>query len=250
MGQFTRRRPARFAPRAPARDNTSTTKIARPKSLTELVVEELRGRIIDGRLRLGEALSENTLAAELGISKTPVREALLQLKSERLVEVLPQRGTYVFSVAADQVAMIGELREILEVAAIAAAVERNQVELATRLEPIVDAMQSAEDSGDSAAYSTLDGEFHQVIIDLCGNRYIKDAFNQIGFRIQALRLRLSRDAGLNRTSLEDHHEMVRLAKARDVKALRQLMRRHIDRTTQAYLKVLERREGLLDVFAS
>jgi DNA-binding GntR family transcriptional regulator len=250
MGQFTRRRPARVAPRAPARDGTSTTKIARPKSLTELVVEELRKRIIDGRLRLGEALSENTLAAELGISKTPVREALLQLKSERLVEVLPQRGTYVFSVAADQVAMIGELREILEVAAIAAAVERNPAELVERLKPIVDAMQAAEDVGDSVAYSTLDGEFHQAIIDLCGNRYIKDAFNQIGFRIQALRLRLSRDAGLNRSSFEDHREIVRLAKARDVKALRQLMRRHIDSTTQAYLKVLERREGLLDVFAS
>ena len=50
-------------------------KIARPKSLTDLVVDELRARIIDGRLRLGEALSENALAADLGISKTPVREA-------------------------------------------------------------------------------------------------------------------------------------------------------------------------------
>jgi DNA-binding GntR family transcriptional regulator len=111
-------------------------------------------------------------------------------------------------------------------------------------------MQSAEDAGDNNVYSTLDGEFHQAIVDLCGNRYIKDAFSQIGFRIQALRLRLSRDAGLNRSSFEDHREMVRLAKAKDVNALRQLMRRHIDSTTQAYLKVLERREGLLDVFAS
>ena len=52
--------------------------ITRPKSLTEMVVEELRKRIIGGHLQLGEALSENALAAELGISKTPVREALLQ----------------------------------------------------------------------------------------------------------------------------------------------------------------------------
>ena len=96
-------------------------KIARPKSLTELVGEELRARIVDGRLRLGAALSENALAAELGLSKTPVREALLQLKLERLVEVLPQRGTYVFRLAADQVAPISELREVLEVAALTAA---------------------------------------------------------------------------------------------------------------------------------
>ena len=88
-------------------------KITRPKSLTEIVVCELRKRIIYGRLQLGEALSENALAAELGISKTPVREALLQLKLERMVDVLPQRGTYVFRMAADQVIMISELREIL-----------------------------------------------------------------------------------------------------------------------------------------
>ena len=55
-------------------------KLIRPKSLTDLVVDELRARIIDGRLRLGQALSESALAADLGISKTPVREALLQLK--------------------------------------------------------------------------------------------------------------------------------------------------------------------------
>ena len=66
------------------------------KSLADLVVQELRTRILDGRLRLGENLSENTLAADLGISKTPVREALLRLKMDRLVDVLPQRGSYVF----------------------------------------------------------------------------------------------------------------------------------------------------------
>ena len=97
-----------------ATTRTSPMKITRPKSLTEMVVEELRKRIIDGRMQLGAALSENALAADLGISKTPVREALLQLKLERLVDVLPQRGTYVFRMAPDQVAMIRELREVLE----------------------------------------------------------------------------------------------------------------------------------------
>src|SRR5918994_571095 len=107
-------------------------KIARPKTLTEIVVHELRARIVDGRLRLGAALSENALAAEMGLSKTPVREALLQLKLERLVEVLPQRGTYVFRLAADQVVLISELREILEVAAARGALERNHPALVSR----------------------------------------------------------------------------------------------------------------------
>ena len=166
-------------------------KITRPKSLTVLVVDELRARIIDGRLRLGEGLSENALAAELGMSKTPVREALLQLKLERLVDVLPQRGTYVFRLARDEVVMISELREFLELPAAAAAIERNHALLIDRMAEIFQAMGKAFHSGDIARYRARDGEFHQAIIDQCGNPYVSDAYSQIGFRIQALRSRLS-----------------------------------------------------------
>src|SRR3546814_11787488 len=80
------------------------TRLERPKSLTELVKEHVRGRIINGELMLGEALSENVLAAQLGISKTPVREALLQLKLEGLVDIQPQRGSFVFSMEPDEAA--------------------------------------------------------------------------------------------------------------------------------------------------
>jgi DNA-binding GntR family transcriptional regulator len=246
MGQSKPLRASRAAPRTVA----PSAKIARPKSLTELVVEELRTRIIDGRLRLGEALSENTLAADLGISKTPVREALLQLKLERLVEVLPQRGTYVFRVAPDQVVMISELREILEVAAAAAAVERNHGALTERMDAIFEEMRDAHDAANNVAYRTLDGEFHQAIIDLCGNGYIRDAYSQIGFRIQALRSRLSNDAELNRRSFRDHREMLKLVKSGDANALQRLLREHIRQTKQSYLDVLERREGLTEAAAS
>lgn len=221
-------------------------KITRPKSLKELVVEELRQRIIDGRMRLGAGLSENGLAAELGISKTPVREALLQLKLEGLVEVQPQRGTYVFRLAADQVVMISELREILEVAAVAAAIKRNHDALVTKMTRILDGMRRAFDADDRVAYRTLDGEYHEAIIDLCGNPYIHDAYSQIGFRIQALRARLSHEALLNRLSIRDHREMLKLVKARDVPALQALMRSHINQTRQSYLDVLERRDFAIE----
>ena len=225
-------------------------KITRPKSLKDLVVEELRQRIIDGRLRLGTGLSENALAAELGISKTPVREALLQLKIEGLVDVQPQRGTYVFRLAADQVTMISELREILEIAAVEAAIERNHTELVTRMSRILDSMRAAFEADDNVAYRTLDGEYHEAIIDLCGNPYIHDAYSLIGFRIQALRSRLSNEARLNRLSIKDHREMLRLVKARDVPALQTLLRAHINQTRHSYLDVLERRDFLLEEAAS
>jgi DNA-binding GntR family transcriptional regulator len=215
-------------------------KITRPKSLKDLVVEELRIRIIDGRLGFGAALSENTLAADLGISKTPVREALQQLRAEGLVEVLPQRGTYVFRLAAPQVMMISELREILEVAAAAAAIERNYAALVERMSRIFEAMRSAYEAGDTVAYGWLDGEYHETIIDLAGNTYIRDAYSQVGFRFQALRSRLSKEAPLNRLSFKDHREMLALIKARDVPALQRLLRSHIEQTKRSYLEVLER----------
>jgi DNA-binding GntR family transcriptional regulator len=215
-------------------------KITRPQSLTALVVGELRARIVDGRLRLGEHLSENALAAELGISKTPVREALLQLKLDRLVDILPQRGTYVFRLGADDVVKVSELREILEVEAAAAAIKRNHALLVTRMSEVLRDMRKAYAAGDNAAYRTIDGEFHRTIIDLCGNSFISDAYGPIGLRIQALRSRLSDEAALNRLSFRDHCQMLKLIKLGSIARLQKLMRAHIRQTAQSYIEVLGR----------
>ena len=215
-------------------------KITRPQSLTALVVGELRARIVDGRLRLGEHLSENALAAELGISKTPVREALLQLKLDRLVDILPQRGTYVFRLGADDVVKVSELREILEVEAAAAAIKRNHALLVTRMSEVLRDMRKAYAAGDNAAYRTIDGEFHRTIIDLCGNSFISDAYGPIGLRIQALRSRLSDEAALNRLSFRDHCQMLKLIKSGSIARLQKLMRAHIRQTAQSYIEVLGR----------
>ncbi|MBM3538783.1 MAG: GntR family transcriptional regulator [Alphaproteobacteria bacterium] len=220
-------------------------KIVRPKSLTEMVADEVRTRIIDGRIRLGAGLSEQSLAAELGISKTPVREALLQLKQEGLVQVQPQRGTYVFRLESDQVTQISELREVLELAAARAALQRNAEVLAARMAELLEGMRKAYERDDRVAYRRLDGDYHDAIIDLCGNDYIRTAYRQISFCIAALRSRLSNEVQLNKASLADHREMLRLVKQRDGAALARLMRAHIEQTKRSYLDVLER--GAFDV---
>lgn len=217
-------------------------KLVRPKSLTDMVADEVRARIIDGRIALGAGLSENSLAAELGISKTPVREALLQLKQEGLVQVQPQRGTYVFRLEGEQVIMISELREVLELAAAKAAITRNHDALSERMGKVYAQMRDAYEADDRIAYRKLDGDYHEAIIDLCGNDYIRNAYRQISFCIAALRSRLSTEAQLNKLSIADHREMLRLIKARDVPALTKLLRAHIHQTKQSYLDVLERPE--------
>lgn len=214
-------------------------KIERPRSLKELVVDELRNRIIDNRLQLGAALSENTLAADLGMSKTPVREALQQLQQEGLVEVMPQKGSFVFRIEARQVEQISELRSILELAACALAIERNHETLVANMNVVMDEMQAAYDRDDTLAYQKLDGRFHQAFIDLCGNPFLTEAFSQIGFRIQALRSRLSRIADLNSRSISEHRQMLKHIEKPDVAALQTLLLAHINQTRSSYLQVLE-----------
>jgi DNA-binding GntR family transcriptional regulator len=222
------------------RTDRPLVKLVRPKSLTVMVADEVRTRIIDGRIRLGAGLSENSLAAELGISKTPVREALLQLKQEGLVQVQPQRGTYVFRLEPEQVIQISELREVLELAAVKSALHRQPEALAARMGELYERMRKAFERDDRIAYRQLDGDYHDTIIDLCGNDYIRTAYRQISFCIAALRSRLSNEVALNRASIADHKEMLRLVKQRDGIALARLLRSHIGQTKQSYLDVLER----------
>ena len=97
----------------------------------------MRESIVSGDLELGSALSERALAEKLGVSKTPVREALAQLRVEGLVRIYPQRGAYVFTLSAREVIEICEFRQTLEAAALRLAVERHPKDLADELHAIV-----------------------------------------------------------------------------------------------------------------
>jgi DNA-binding GntR family transcriptional regulator len=156
----------------------------------------------------------------------------------------------VFRLAAEEVVMVSELREILEVAAAAAAIERNHPALAAGMGRIYEGMRLAYDADDTLAYRTLDGEYHQLMIDLSGNPYIREAYAPVGFRIQALRSRLSNEAALNKLSLRDHREMLKLVKARDGPGLQALLRAHIAQTKSSYLDVLRRRDLPAEAIAS
>jgi DNA-binding GntR family transcriptional regulator len=220
--------------------------LQRPKSLTELVVEEVRRRIVAGELQLGEALSENVLAQSLGISKTPVREALLRLKLSGLVDIQPQRGTFVFQMDDAQVRDLSEYRAILETAAIVLAITRQPEQLVAAIAPIVRSMGEAAARRDRVGYRELDWSFHQTMFDHCGNENLRQAYAMIAFKVQALRNRLSTDDALNETSLQEHRDLLDRMRAKDAEGGRDLLRRHIEGTKDHYLAVLA---GVREVIA-
>ena len=93
----------------------SKFKVEQPKSLTEIVTDRLRQAIIDGEFGLGEAISEETLAASFGVSRTPVRDALMQLQLAGLVVVQSKRGSFVFRPSLADAVALCDYRTMLEI---------------------------------------------------------------------------------------------------------------------------------------
>jgi DNA-binding GntR family transcriptional regulator len=210
-------------------------KVVRPKSLTDLAVEMIRTAIVEGRIGMGEQLSESALAVDLGISKTPVREALFQLKLQGLVDVHPQRGTFVFQLSEDDVREICSFREVIECAALAKAMDVSREELCTALGKILLATSKVEKQGNYGAVPALDAQFHETIVSLSKSQYLCTAYDLISYKIQALRSRLpAHDPEVS--DCNHNHELIvaEIRKGSLAKA-QKMMRDHIRNTQESYI---------------
>lgn len=168
---------------------TTNLDLKRPRLLTEVVGERLREAIIQGDLKLGEQVSEAQLALRMGVSKTPVREALLRLKTEGLVEIHPQRGTFVFRLSASEVAHLCRFRAMVETEALREAMGNQQAALTKRLSGYVKEMKAAERTKDLAALARVDMEFHWAFLALCDNDYLRASYELLRYQLIALRHR-------------------------------------------------------------
>lgn len=209
-------------------------RIERPKSLTELVSDALRREIVEGELQLGEALSEVKIAKRLDVSRTPVREAFARLDLEGLVRTEPQRGTFVFTLTADELRDICDVRVCLETAALKTAVRRNADALAADLREICEAMTKAREAGDDSAYLQLDTEFHQKLFEHAGNKFLTDAYQTIAAKMAALRNRLGAHPDHMTKSYREHLEMTDLIAGRDITRALKVLGTHIGRKEGSY----------------
>lgn len=200
------------------------TELARPKSLTAMVTEQLRELIITNTFEMGEQLSENALSAQLGVSRTPVREACMTLQTERLIEIRPQRGIFVFNCDTDQIRDICGLREVLEVASLRLAVKKDPEELIARFhDALLACRQAIEDGSD---YQRTDHDLHMVIVRASDNPEIIDAYNMVAGRARALRYRYARTAEEFRNSQVDHEKIYEHMKAGEFDAAISVLSHH------------------------
>lgn len=208
--------------------------IIRPKSLTELVTEQLRNMIVSGEIDLGEHLSESRLARDLAVSRTPVREAINRLEMEGLLKVEPQRGTFVFCLEPDELAKLCDARVALETTALTAALSLAPDALVEALEGCARHMTQARAAQDVSAYLACDTEFHQLFFDLADNRFLNDAYQTISQKMAAVRNRLGRHPDHMDKSYREHLDIVEAARARDTARALDILVHHIGRKEGSY----------------
>jgi DNA-binding GntR family transcriptional regulator len=209
-------------------------KLNRPESLSEMALRELRNAIIDGRLKLGDQLSEIRLSKMLGISKTPVREALQELRREGLVQIDPQRGTSIFRIEDAEIDQIAEFRALLETAAARRIIAGDRTVAARKMRAVVEAMHKALARNDIQAYRKLDADFHLVLIENCGNSYILDAYGLISAKIGALRTRAHDDRNVVDRSLNVHSQLSEMLEAGEEEKFCALLTMHVQNTGRDY----------------
>jgi DNA-binding GntR family transcriptional regulator len=214
-------------------------RIKAPDSLCDIAATAIREAIITGRYGLGEAISENSLSELLGISKTPIREALANLKHEGLVSIIPRKGTFVFTLSVDDVAQLGFYRFALESTALELAMEGHRKDLLTALKSICATMTAAREQGKTREYLELDGKFHDAIVSRCDNVYLKEGYQAIAGRTAALRTHLSQHPTHTDKSMNEHIEMIALLEQGDLAGATTILKKHVTRGERTYADGIE-----------
>lgn len=206
------------------------------------VYARLRSMVLDSELMPGANYLEQDLADRLSVSRTPVREALMLLQKDGLVEVVPRHGVRVLPLSGADMAEIYTILTALEPEAVRLLVERGVgEELLATLGKVTDAMQVALDAGDMQAWALADERFHLAIVEQCGNRRLTDivfnCWDQVHrARNMTLRLRAPSDPA---RSIVEHRQVIAALRRGDGAAGADIYRQHRDRGGRDQLEVIE-----------
>jgi DNA-binding GntR family transcriptional regulator len=218
--------------------------IDRPRSLTATVTERLRQAIIDSELPLGSELSEVGLAAKLGVSRTPVREALSLLQLQGMVNIIPQKGSYVFLPTEQDIIDVCEYRIVIELRAVSFSMARGREATLAVLRQALALMVEARTQRNPIAYSRADTIFHEAFIKNCRNRYLQDGYALAAGPIATLRTHLSVPlAGVQERSFVEHQQIAAAFESGDIVGIESILTRHILGTRESYLTALQ--QGLI-----
>lgn len=210
---------------------------SRVPSLRDRAYEQLRSRIMGLELPPGHRITERDAAAELGVSRVPLREALRLLEAEGLIVLVRRQGAMVAGWSREDVVRLFEVREELEtLAARLAATRRTEADLRLMRE-LVDEADRALESGDATATATANAGFHRAVLAACGNPLLQRMMDPLNSRVQWLfHLTKHRDT---RERSQEHVRLLELIEARDSDGAAELYRAHIAAGLEPTLAIAE-----------
>jgi DNA-binding GntR family transcriptional regulator len=199
------------------------------------VYDALRDALVAGRLEPGRRLSENELAEALGVSRTPVREALVRLRDDRMVEIVPQLGTFVSKISIGAVADAQFVREALECAAIRLAAGRVSPSELEQLGAIVGQQDEAHAAHDFDRFFVLDDAFHEALCEASGHGIAWSLAQRAdGHLVRVRRLSLPVPEYMGEM-IDEHRAVLRAVEAHDPDRAEESLRHHL----RMVLSVLE-----------
>lgn len=195
------------------------------RTLREIVSDEIRTMILSGELAAGERLYEDRLAERLGVSRNPVREALRELESTGLVEVIARRGAYVTNFEPERARQILELRQVLEAyAAELAAHNRTDADLEAMRACLANG-RSATADGDLVTAAGFHREFHQLVERASQNEYLEPTVGPLRHQTELVFSRLANSRGV--LSWDEHQRLLEAIERHDAPAAREATLHHM-----------------------
>jgi DNA-binding GntR family transcriptional regulator len=201
------------------------------------VERELRRAIIDLELRPGTRLSEQDLARRLGVSRQPVREALIALSKMRLVEILPQRGTSVVKISVDKMMEARFVREAIEVAVVRRACEAFEREARTRIDHLLDIQHAAATQGDHHSFRRYDEMFHMTLATGAGCSMAWHTVEDIKAHMDRVCVLTLPGADAMLPLVEQHRAIIAAVDTQDPGRAEQAMRDHLSTILRALPRV-------------
>ncbi|WP_258359235.1 GntR family transcriptional regulator [Moorella sulfitireducens] len=212
------------------------------------VYEEIKEAIINNTIKPGVMLQERVIAEKLGVSRTPVREALRRLNSEGLIELIPGKGAMVTKITIEDIREIMQVREPLECLAVKLAAERIQPLDIKYLEEMIATWEEEINSGHQINFQSLskkDIAFHEYIVEIAGNKRLAYILNLLRDQIRRITFLTQDNKTRIEISLPQHIKILQALKQRDPVAGEESMRQHMQSIKEYYFDWFGFKENLL-----
>lgn len=212
------------------------------KPLRDVIFEALREAIIIGELKPGERLMEIQLSEKMGVSRTPVREAIRKLELEGFVDMIPRRGAQVADLSNKQIADVLEVRASLDGLATQLATQRITKDELDALKNIQAQFCSSVEKENIQGAIKKDAEFHDIIYSASRNERLVTILNNLREQVHRFRVMYIKDIGSLRTLIEEHDEIVRAIEQKDIAGGIQAAQDHIHNQEARIISAISRHE--------